>query len=337
MLIIALRDPASQARSHRALSKHAQDLSVVRHTSWALLLLASCLSSHFICRCRRRRRQNASSIMNSSNATPGDETTWVDAWVRWERNSMAVYNDEDEAQNEEDDQPLPPPTERHQFTYPNEGGDDIFIELKGFESESEQTWTSTGLTLWRSSQYLCDYLVDNAQKLQDKRILELGSGLGRSGILAGKLLGDPSEGGSNIYLTDGDSDTLLQLRANIELNSPLPAIRCHQLLWGSETAQTFLKRHASDKPFDIIFGSDLIYVEKVISPLFDTVQTLLSTGPNAMFIMAHCCRRQGNEVDLVLVLAAANRAGFEHSVAKEEDDIFVFVFQRRKDSAVASS
>lgn len=250
---------------------------------------------------------------------------------------MAVYNDEDEAQNEEDDQPLPPPTERHQFTYPNEGGDDIFIELKGFESESEQTWTSTGLTLWRSSQYLCDYLVDNAQKLQDKRILELGSGLGRSGILAGKLLGDSSEGGSNIYLTDGDSDTLLQLRANIELNSPLPAIRCHQLLWGSETAQTFLKRHASDKPFDIIFGSDLIYVEKVISPLFDTVQALLSTGPNAMFIMAHCCRRQGNEVGLEMVLAKADRAGFGHSVAKEEDDICVFVFQRRKDSAIASS
>ena len=59
--------------------------------------------------------------MNSSKNKPDDETTWVDAWVRWERNSMAVYNDEDEAQNEED-QPLPPPTERHQFTYPNEGG-----------------------------------------------------------------------------------------------------------------------------------------------------------------------------------------------------------------------
>jgi len=249
---------------------------------------------------------------------------------------MAVYNDGDEAQNEED-QPLPPPTERHQFTYPNEGGDDICIALKGFESDSEQTWNSTGLTLWRSSQYLCDYLVDNAQNLRDKRILELGSGLGRSGILASKLLGDSSKDDSSIYLTDGDSDTLLQLRANIELNGPLPAIRCHQLLWGSETAQTFLKRHASDGSFDIIFGSDLIYVEKVISPLFDTVQALLSTGPNARFVMAHCCRRQGNEVDLEMVLAAANRAGFEHSVAKEEDDIFVFVFQRRKDSTVASS
>ena len=265
-------------------------------------------------------------------ATPDDETTWVDAWVRWERNSMAVYNDEGEDQDE-DDQPLPPPTECHRFAYPasKDGEDDIVIELKGFESESEQIWNSTGLTLWRSSQYLCDYLVENAPMLQDKRILELGSGLGRCGILASKLVNDSKESGSTVYLTDGDTDTLLQLRANIELNGPLP-IRCHQLLWGTETATTFLERHASDEPFDIIFGSDLIYVEKVISPLFDTVATLLSTKPNSKFTMAHCCRRQGNEVDLNMVLAAATEAGFEHTVAKEEDDIFVFVFQRRKDS-----
>ena len=269
---------------------------------------------------------------SAAAATPDDEATWVDAWVRWERNSMAVYNDDEGVDQDEDDQPLPPPTECHRFTYPAaKDGEDIVIELKGFESESEQIWNSTGLTLWRSSQYLCDYLVENVKMLQDKRILELGSGLGRCGILASKLVDDSKESSSAVYLTDGDSDTLLQLRANIELNGPLP-IRCHQLLWGTETATTFLKRHASDEPFDIIFGSDLIYVEKVISPLFDTVETLLGTKPNSKFIMAHCCRRQGNEVDLDMVLAAAKEAGFEHTVAKEEDDIFVFVFERRKDS-----
>ena len=244
---------------------------------------------------------------------------------------MAVYNDDEGADQDEDDQQLPPPTECNRFTYPKTGEDDIVIELKGFESESEQIWNSTGLTLWRSSHYLCDYLVENAPMLQDKRIIELGSGLGRCGILASKLVDDSEESSSTVYLTDGDSDTLLQLRANIELNGHLQ-IRCHQLLWGTETATTFLKRHASDKPFDLIFGSDLIYVEKVISPLFDTVKALLSTKPKSKFVMAHCCRRQGNEVDLDMVFAAAEEAGFEHTVAKEEDDIFVFVFQRRKDS-----
>lgn len=274
----------------------------------------------------------SSSGAGAAAATPDDETTWVDAWVRWERNSMAVYNDDEGDNDDEDDQQLlPPPTECHHFTYPAADGEDIVIALKGFQSESEQIWNSTGLTLWRSSQYLCDYLDENAPMLQNKRILELGSGLGRCGILASKLLDDSKEGGSEVYLTDGDSDTLLQLRANIELNGPLP-IRCHQLLWGTETATTFLKRHASDEPFDIIFGSDLIYVEKVISPLFDIVETLLSTMPNSKFVMAHCCRRQGNEVDLTMVLGAAKEAGLVYTMAKEEDDIFVFVFERRKDS-----
>jgi predicted nicotinamide N-methyase len=275
----------------------------------------------------------SSDVVAAAVANPDDETTWVDAWIRWERNSMAVYND-DEGEDQDDDQSLPPPTESHCFTYPalHDGEDDIVIELKGFESDSEQIWNSTGLTLWRSSKHLCDYLYEIAPMLKQKNILELGSGLGRCGILASKLVGD-SEG--SVFLTDGDTDTLTQLRANIDLNGPL-SIRCHQLLWGAATASTFLERHAhtSGNPFkfDIIFGSDLIYVEKVISPLFDTVQTLLSSGPNSKFVMAHCCRRQGNEVDLDMVLAAAEKAGFERTLAKEEDDIFVFIFERRKGS-----
>ena len=60
---------------------------------------------------------------------------------------------------------------------------DIKVEIKGFHDDSEQTWNSTGLTLWRSSHYLCQYLLSEEYKTLQKdnhiRVLELGSGLGR--------------------------------------------------------------------------------------------------------------------------------------------------------------
>lgn len=285
--------------------------------------------------------------INASAAAEAAETEWVDAWVRWERNSMGTYNDEEEQEDEgSSSAQLPPPTESYSFPYPNPSSssnanaNDIIIELKGFHSDSEQIWNSTGLTLWRSSQHLCDYLVEHSQELQHKRILEIGSGLGRCGILAHKLAqatedADNVGNKSAIYLTDGDTDTLMQLRANIEHNTGVnygsdsknSEIVCHQLLWGKETAQKFLSRHACDETFDIILGSDLIYVESVIEPLFETVQILLRCHPGGMFVMAHCSRRQGNEVQIDMVLDAAERAGFEHEQVVQDDDISLFIFR----------
>jgi hypothetical protein len=107
---------------------------------------------------------------------------------------------------------------------------------------------------------------------------------------------------TRIYLTDGDTDTLHQLRANVAANSTtiddLAAattetkqikayqkqhheISCHQLLWGKESTHRFCERHdlACDKSggasIDLVLGSDLIYVPHVIESLFETVCVLL--------------------------------------------------------------
>ena len=122
--------------------------------------------------------------------TTTKEVPWVDAAIRY---THLQSNDdttaaEDEDDEEEDDLPLP--TESHTFIYPNpnnlddDGCDnDIKVEIKGFHDDSEQTWNSTGLTLWRSSHYLCQYLLSEEYKTLQKdnhiRVLELGSGLGR--------------------------------------------------------------------------------------------------------------------------------------------------------------
>lgn len=279
-------------------------------------------------------------------ATSLKETVWVDAWVRWERNSKEI-TDEVEEEEEEDDEDLPPPTETYTFTYPNpkcgtNDDDNITIEINGFHSDSEQSWCSTGLQLWRSSHHLCQHLVEEeATTLQDDtkqlRILEVGSGLGRCGLLAHRLSHDKVQ----TVLTDGDTETLKQLRKNVEQNTKDgdDTISCRQLLWGEEQAKIFLEQQQQQQQgeddekkehkFDIVIGSDLVYVQSVIKPLFETVQVLLNDDDESKFLMAHCSRREGNEVDLHMVLDAAEEEGFKHEVLLEDDDISVFSFQRK--------
>jgi len=182
------------------------------------------------------------------------------------------------------------------------------------------------------SHYLCQHLVSEFKMLQDTsndlRILEVGSGLGRCGLLAHHL----SHENATTILTDGDTDTLKQLRENIKNNTIQNGsnISCVQLLWGEEQAKTFLSQQPGSRKFDVILGSDLIYVKSVIRPLFETVRVLLSERDGSKLLMAHCSRREGNEVELNTVLEIAEQEGFEYELLIQDDsDISVFSFRHK--------
>jgi predicted nicotinamide N-methyase len=254
------------------------------------------------------------------------ETPWIDAWIRWERDSKEIYVDDDE--EEIDNQELHP-TDTFSYCFDVGKNEQINITLEGFELECEEVWSSTGLTIWKSSQHLCQYLIDNKEMLEgDCHVLEVGSGLGKCGILA-HLLSTKGEGLT--YLTDGDTETLKQLRKNVKENviDDHDNLSCHQLLWGKDTAQEFLTQQSiqNEHLFDVILGSDLIYVTSVISPLFETVKTMIQPE-SGVFVMAHCARRRGNEVHVDMVLDEAEKQGFTYKVVNEEEDISVFEFRR---------
>jgi predicted nicotinamide N-methyase len=153
--------------------------------------------------------------------------------------------------------------------------------------------------------------------------------LGLCGILAHHL--QPAK----VVLTDGDTDTLAFMRSNIETNcSPSSEtgddgetantsnIQSRQLVWANradERLQAFSQEHG---PFDLILGSDIIYVEEILEPLFATVAQLLSPNEATVgqFWLAYA--RRNVSIDLVLETAAA--FGFSFTTPADAEGVFVF-------------
>jgi predicted nicotinamide N-methyase len=261
----------------------------------------------------------------------------------------------------------------------------IDISVTGHKAENGQTLHSTGLTVWRASQILADWLVQCCDtslstpsssssccplsRLPRERpllfsqystVLELGAGLGVPGLVC-HWLGAPV-----VVLTDGDTDTLANLRRNVARNgrrpqqhattagpdnnnnddddddtaARTPYISCRQLVWGNsehinnvlhclrsvvvvgttaDESRPDMESNNDQRYFDVILGSDIIYVEHVIEPLFDTVSQLLDKR-SGVFLLAYCRRN----VSISLVLSAAQQRGMVWHEPDAPDGVYQF-------------
>lgn len=249
-----------------------------------------------------RRRVKLFTMTTTRKIKAGDDLSTMEdeRWIEAEYVSTIgdpSYNDEPDVGDLFAD-PDPYDTFKHQFG-PHK------IELRGYKEENGQTIPSTGLTLWRAAPLLCEFLHDNAELVQGKRVLELGAGLGLVGILAEKL------GATEVVLTDGDTDTLAQLRENVDSNG-CEKITCPQLRWGHRLPE-FVSLHGE---FDVLLAADIIYVEEIIEPLFDTVVTLMKDK----FLLSYARRN----VSIDLVLECAERHSLQWTQPKEAEGVFVF-------------
>ncbi|CAJ1930633.1 unnamed protein product [Cylindrotheca closterium] len=263
---------------------------------------------------------------------------WTDDSIRWPEDQDK--NKENEEEEEEEEGPMdifkdPDPTESFHFKFEVDKLETVEIELDGYKAESDEIWQSTGLTIWKASEYLCHYIVkhkdDEAMDLSMKkstakdkrRVLELGAGLGLVGILAHRIASPQCE----VILTDGDSEALPHLRENVDENKDEQKgqVLCQQLIWGEETSLEFLELQKKEK-FDVILASDIVYSPVIIKPLWETIQILLE--PNGTFLMAYAKRQV--PVEIGDVLSAATEAGFVYQECKESDHekgVFVYTFQ----------
>ena len=158
----------------------------------------------------------------------------------------------------------------------------VTIDLEGL-CKTDMYGTNLELTghgNWFGSMNMCNMLGDSYDRLFSPgddsepasvsiHMLELGSGLGRAGLMALKrmeIIRHKHDCAFHCTLTDGESEIVEMLQKNYERNFPVgfSDCVCQQLWWGDKEQMDKLLK-AQPGGFDIIIGADLIYGRDAIA------------------------------------------------------------------------
>lgn len=145
----------------------------------------------------------------------------------------------------------------------------------------------TGGSIWESGQVLAQLLSAEPERVRGKRVLELGTGCGLVGLVAGAL------GAREVVLTD---QVLFMAAANLAANvSAMPEarlrFRLERLQWGDIAATVALK-----PPFEVLLGSDIMYHEEHHRALADTIAELSTIGTVVLWVTPDWCIEEPTEL-----------------------------------------
>ncbi|KAI0786436.1 putative methyltransferase-domain-containing protein [Abortiporus biennis] len=131
---------------------------------------------------------------------------------------------------------------------------------------------------WPAGEVLSRY-ISRKGGLKGKNILELGSGTGLVGLVAGLL-------GANVWITD--QSPLLDIMArNVELNALQDHVVVKELNWGEPVPQDLLD-------IDMILAADCVYFEPAFPLLVQTLKDL-AAGRNSDILFCYKKRRKADK------------------------------------------
>lgn len=165
----------------------------------------------------------------------------------------------------------------------------------------------TGQLVWPGAVLLNNYLSENEEILRGCSVIELGSGVGITGMLCHRFCHEA-------VLTDHNEEVLKILEKNIKLNISSQShagLRSENLEWGNSVQlEKILQNHPEG--FDLILGADICFQQSSIPLLFDTVANILrvSHRGKCKFILAYVSRAKVMDA---LVISEAIRHGLQVS------------------------
>ncbi|XP_026427085.1 protein N-lysine methyltransferase METTL21A-like isoform X2 [Papaver somniferum] len=137
---------------------------------------------------------------------------------------------------------------------------------------------------------LNNYLSQNPHVVQGCSVIELGSGVGVTGILCSRFCRE-------VLLTDHNDEVVKIMKKNIELNTSTGSHDCcaglasEKLEWGNaDQISQILQKYPTG--FDLVLGADICFQQSSIPPLFNTVEKLLQLRgkDNCKFILGYVSR-----------------------------------------------
>lgn len=129
--------------------------------------------------------------------------------------------------------------------------------------------------IWTSAFELARYCLTEID-LRNKRVLELGCGLGLAGIAAAKV-------GANIVFSDYEQDALDFARYNAKRNLPEEIANYHTRFINLDWRRVDAESLAPPEKFDMILAADVVYERRNFFPLMDVLQRHLEPTGVAVF------------------------------------------------------
>jgi len=125
---------------------------------------------------------------------------------------------------------------------------------------------TTGLVTWLAGEHLAKWCLANAQLFSQKRVLELGSGCGLTGLAVMSL-----NQAKWFTFTDVHDSVLTYIQRNVEINDKLETSCCdvRYLSWDEPSSW-------GNSSYDIILGADIVFDVAIVPCLVDTLSFFLS-------------------------------------------------------------
>ncbi|XP_047067706.1 protein N-terminal and lysine N-methyltransferase efm7-like [Lolium rigidum] len=170
-------------------------------------------------------------------------------------------------------------------------------------SSASTDYDLTGQLVWPGAVLMNTYLSEHPETVKGRSIIELGSGIGITGILCSRFC-------KEVVLTDHNDEVLEIIKKNIELQSSSEnaeaVLTAEKLEWGNnDHISNIMKEHPVG--FDLIVGADICFQQSSIPCLFDTVEKFLRMqGGKCRFILAYVSRAKVMDA---LVLKEAEKHG----------------------------
>eukprot|EP00475_Leptophrys_vorax_P010309 TRINITY_DN16937_c0_g1_i1.p1 TRINITY_DN16937_c0_g1~~TRINITY_DN16937_c0_g1_i1.p1 ORF type:complete len:343 (+),score=98.04 TRINITY_DN16937_c0_g1_i1:47-1075(+) len=160
----------------------------------------------------------------------------------------------------------------------------------------------TGMHINPAAQVMARFIIAHWDWIKHSHVVELGSGVGLSGLIAAQLLSQSSgahfastshgddcasemakPSSSLFVMTDGEQAAVELGRKNLSSmrrqSKHANAVSFHQLLWDIPSVHELLANcNQVEEGFDIVLGADLIYARVDIHQLIRTARALLGSG-----------------------------------------------------------